>query len=352
MPTTKKKPTTKKRGFQLQARGEGDLKTRYRPQRLSEIAPTFAITKAKKIIAEDPNSSQVFLLVGITGSGKTSLARIIARACVCEAEEGEKPCLECGSCKGLEDSYDFTEVNVARFGKIDDVKDIISGMIYQPSSLRRRIYIFDEVHQLTPASQELLNKVLEEPVGSTLIFLCTSEKKGLKRTLMGRAAPFPFKRMTSAQCETIITQICENEEAEVPDLKTIKDMFRRADGSVRDLLNLLDLWMDDEYEVGLDETEDAPPDIRDMAKALMSQNWPKVARFLQSEKIKTQPESYRIAVTNYIRGCALGSPSFDQAAATALGQLCGTLADQPKIEQYNMLVLRCMRACKARARGR
>lgn len=177
MPTTAKKTTKKKQVFQLTARGEGDLKTRYRPQRLDEIARTFAITKAKKIITGASDSSRVFLFEGITGSGKTTLARVIARAVVCEAEVlDNRPCLTCSSCKCMEHSTDFTEINVADFRKIDDVRDIIADMVYMPRDFPRRIYIFDEVHQLTDASQELLNKVLEEPMPRTLIFLCTTKR--------------------------------------------------------------------------------------------------------------------------------------------------------------------------------
>ena len=132
------------RGFRLVARGEGDLKTRYRPQRLSEAVPSFPITRMKKILT-DPNASRVFLFEGKSGTGKTSVARILARASVCVYEgEDEKPCLECDPCRTMEMLPDFFEINVANFRKIDDTRDTIAGMVYHPQILTKRIYIFDE----------------------------------------------------------------------------------------------------------------------------------------------------------------------------------------------------------------
>jgi len=127
--------------FTLKARGEGDLKHRYRPQRLDELAPTAALTRLQRM-AKDPKS-QVYLFEGPSGTGKTSAARIIARASVCTAA-ADKPCLQCDQCQNMENSVDFIELNIADLRKIDDIREIIEGMRFMPMQLNRKIYIFDE----------------------------------------------------------------------------------------------------------------------------------------------------------------------------------------------------------------
>jgi DNA polymerase III subunit gamma/tau len=332
------------RGFRLVSRGEGDLKTRYRPQTMQEAVPTFPVRRVKNII-EDPNAAQVYLFEGITGTGKTTCARIIARAAICECE-GDKPCLECSACRAMENSRDYTEINVANFRKIDDIRAIIDGMRYLPSELKVRVLIFDEVHQLTPDSQQLLLKVLEEPPRETLIFLCTTEKTGLKRTLISRALEINFKRVTRAHATKIVEQIFEDHDKGQPSDELLNDMFSRADGSIRDLLNLLQAYLDDDYEIGMSEQElEVSPDVKELARALMRKDWQTASGVLQAQKVKKAPESFRIGVSNYLRAIALNKSSVRMDVASALGQIAGTLYGEPPIEQYNLLVLRCLRAC-------
>lgn len=333
------------RGFEIVARGSGDLKTRYRPQRLNEAAPTFPIRRLKKIIT-DPNASQVYMFEGLTGTGKTSCARIIARACICEGD-GELPCLECEACLTLERSPDFFEINVANFRKIDDVRQIIDGMHVSMGFLKRKIYIFDEVHQLTTASQQLLLKALEEPPTGVIVFLCTTEKTGLIRTLTDRAVHIKFNRLQKAHATKIIDKVLEDAGEAAPEIddNTRLDMFRRADGSVRALMNLLQAFLDGDYETGETETEGVTADVRELAKALMSKNWQAASEILKAPGSKKAPEGLRIGVTSYVRAICLNHNNIDLTASFVLSQLSGTLADQPAVEQYNQLVLRCMRAC-------
>ena len=133
--------------FRIKSRGNGDLKTRYRPQTLNEVVPTVTTTRLKKILT-DPNASQVFRFEGLTGAGKTTCARILARASVCSSDE-DKPCLECDNCRQLETCGDFYEVNIADQRGIDDMRALIDGMRAFPFYLTRKIYVLDEVHQLS-----------------------------------------------------------------------------------------------------------------------------------------------------------------------------------------------------------
>lgn len=335
------------RGFRVKSRGDGDLKTRYRPRRLDEIVPTFPLNSAKQFLS-DKNASRVFLFEGNSGAGKTSLARIIARAIVCSSQD-DKPCLSCDACINLETCGDFYEVNSANHRGIDELRSLVDGMSYFPVYLSHKIYILDEVHQITPQAQELLLKALEEPPQHVIIFLCTTQRDGLKRTLLSRTTPIVFKRLTRDQSDRVIDQVIEDHNVSITD-DVKSDLFNRADGSIRELLNELQLYLNGDYEVGATLEEESRGDVAEIANALINKNWLKVASILESQSVKKSPESFRIGVTNYLRATCLKKRSVDaaKAEAFALGQLAGTLskeAGEVPIEQYNVLVLKCLRAC-------
>lgn len=337
------------RGFRLVARGDGPCRDRYRPQRLSEIVPTFSLKEAEAIVS-DPNASRVYLFEGITGCGKTTLARIIARASICEAAEGvERPCLECDACKTMEQSPDYCEINIANFRGIDNIRDNIATMMTFPGYLKRKVYIYDEAHQLTPAAQELLNKVLEEPVGNTLIFLCTTNRKGLKRTLLGRCADTNFKRVSRAQMQKVASQVAEDNGVAAPSDEIFEDMVMRADGSVRDLMNLLDKYLLGTYEIGGESPSDSgmegSPDIFKFVGSVKNQDWASLREILNSDYVKNNPDGYRETVCKFLVRDALSNESINMRVASALGALAGSLSNEPIPEQHNLLVLRCLRAC-------
>lgn len=338
------------RGFKLVSRGEGPLRARYRPQRLSEIVPTFSMKEAEAIIA-NPNGAQVYLFEGLTGCGKTTLARIIARASICEAPAGtEKPCLTCDACTTMERSPDYKEINIADFRGVDSIRDNIATMATYPGYLKRKIYIYDEAHQLTPAAQELLNKVLEEPRPETLIILCTTNRKGLKRTLLGRCSDTNFKRVSRVQMQQIVQQVTQDNGVTAPSEEVFEDMFMKADGSVRDLMNLLDKFLLGTYTCGGNASNDesgaeGSPDIFKLVGAIKQKNWPVLRCLLDSDYIKNNPDGYRETVCKFLVRDALRNNAMDMDVAFALGQLTGSLADEPVGEQHNILVLRCMRVC-------
>jgi len=339
--------------FRIKARGEGDLKTRYRPQKLSEVCPTFHMKDAQSIL-DDPNASQVWLFEGLTGCGKTTLARIISRMAVCECADPdvEKPCLECEMCKEMDISPDFMEINGADARGIEEMRKITPTMNTYGGYLERKILIFDEAQQITPAAQELLNKVLEEPPEHVMIFLCTTNKKGLKRTLLGRCSKINFRRVTFPQANEIIDQVTHDVEQEAPDDKIREDMFRRANGSVRDLLVLLDAYIRGTFKVGSDFVEDevseGSPDIFALVKGLVQKDWETVRRILNTENVKNDPDGYRETVCSFLARDGLNpkkAPGLKMSIATTLGHLAGSLWEEPKREQYSIFVLRCMRAC-------
>jgi DNA polymerase III subunit gamma/tau len=334
--------------FTLKARGEGDLKHRYRPQRLDELAPTAAMTRLQRMV-KDPKS-QVYLFEGPSGSGKTTCARIIARASICEAADPswtEKPCLLCGPCTTMDRSGDFMELNIADLRKIDDIREIIEGMRYMPMQLKRKIYIFDEVHQLTPDSQQILLKTFEEPKPGLLIFMCTTETKGLDRALLDRAEKVSFKTLATEDANVIVNQVLAAAGKEI-DQKTRDEIIGSCDGSARALLNNVQAYLDGGFESQTSIDDAAGEDVKSLVAALMAANWPAAAEVLKRPAVKSKPEGIRIAVESYVRAVILNKPQIDNKALNVLTTMVGTVSTEPGISQYNRLVYKCVKACQAK----
>ena len=214
-------------------------------------------------------------------------------------------------CKNLEISGDFRELNSADARGIDEMRALVDGMKYSPSFLEKKIYVLDEVHQLTSHTQELLLKALEEPPEHVVVFLCTTKREGLKRTLVSRAFPVTFKRITRAHSNKIADQVLTDHGVELgDDAEKVRDeLFSRANGSVRDLLTAIELYMNGDLSSGgIDEPKESG-DVVGMSKALMTKNWSACAEILGRSGVRRSPESFRIGVANYLRGCCLRASS-------------------------------------------
>jgi hypothetical protein len=157
--------------------------------------------------------------------------------------------------------------------------------------------------------------------------------------------------MTRKQCGSIISQVFKDVGGDVPDGAATEDIFRRANGSVRDLLVLLDSYLRGSYKIGSDYSEadvsTASPDIFALVKGLVEKDWPTVSSILRTENVKNDPDGYRETVCEFLARDAL-KPKFTEvrmSIATTLGHLSGSLWEEPRREQYSIFVTRCMRAC-------
>lgn len=330
--------------WKLKKRPGKDLKSSYRPMRLDEAVPTFPLTRVQQL-CENGAKGQVFLFEGPTGVGKTTCARIVAAAAVCPNRTAAGPCLQddCEGCYFL-NGGDIEEINAADFRKIEDARELVKQFRYRPLRLNKRIFILDEVHQVTKDAQQVLLKLFEEPPEHVLVFMCTTETKNMKKTLIDRALTVRFREMTDTQARTIITQILEQEEKEL-DEAIWNELITRSMGSVRALLNGVEAALAGDYD-SMTWTEEGPPEVRTLASALMNQDWNaarKVLKDLETDKA----ESVRIGVENYLRAVTLNQKTVDAALKSAIPMkyIVGTLVDEPKISQYNQLVQRCLRAC-------
>jgi DNA polymerase III delta prime subunit len=288
-----------------------------------------------------------FLLGDFTVTHNTSAARIIARASICEAQD-DKPCMTCGPCRNMENSVDFIELNIADLRKIDDIREIIEGMRFMPMTLNRKIYIFDEVHQLTDSSQQVLLKTFEEPNPGLLIFMCTTQTKGLDKALLDRAEKVSFKSLTPEAAIEIVDQVVKAAGREVS--KEIRgQLIDNCDGSARALLNNVQAYLDGGFDPETIVEEDGGADVKELALALVAGDWPKTADILKRPAVKAKPEGIRIAVESFVRAMVLNSNTINVRAVAALTTLVGTVSTEPGVSQYNRFVFKCVKACQSKA---
>jgi DNA polymerase III subunit gamma/tau len=222
------------------------LARRYRPQRLSELIGQEALVRTLGNALRTGRIAHAFLLTGIRGVGKTSTARIIARALNCIGKDGQgqptpEPCGVCEPCVAIAESrhIDVLEMDAATRTGIDDIREIVEGVRYAPTSARFKVYIIDEVHMLSEKAFNGLLKTLEEPPPHAIFIFATTEVRKVPVTVLSRCQRFDLRRVEGPRLHHHLAQIAEREQVPIePDALAL--IVRAAEGSVRDGLSLLD----------------------------------------------------------------------------------------------------------------
>jgi DNA polymerase-3 subunit gamma/tau len=222
------------------------LARKYRPQTFAQLIGQEALVRTLSNAIQAGRLAHAFLLTGVRGVGKTTTARIIARAVNCIGPDGTggptiEPCGTCEPCLSIaaDRQVDVMELDAASRTGVDDIREIIDGVRYKPVSARYKVYIIDEVHMLSKNAFNALLKTLEEPPEHTKFVFATTEIRKVPVTVLSRCQRFDLRRIDAAELARHLTDVAGREAATLtPGAAAL--LARAADGSVRDGLSLLD----------------------------------------------------------------------------------------------------------------
>lgn len=217
------------------------LYLKYRPFSINELDLSH-VRKALKQIAESGQISHAYLFDGPRGSGKTSAARILARVANCTKYDGVgEPCGKCDACLALSEgsAVDLIEIDAASNRGIDDMRELKQKIRLSPSSMKKKVYIIDEVHMLTKEAFNALLKTLEEPPSHALFVLCTTESHKLPETIISRCTRIKFRKATETEMLRSLGRVVKKEKVKVND-DALKFLASEVDGSFRDGVKILD----------------------------------------------------------------------------------------------------------------
>ena len=221
------------------------LARKYRPQNFQELIGQDILVNTLKNALNDGRLAHAFLLTGIRGIGKTTTARIIAKAFNCEGNNNNKPtfeiCNNCGPCNAITkgNSLDVIEIDAASKTGVDNIREIIESVMYSTNEMRFKIYIIDEVHMLSTAAFNALLKTLEEPPNNTKFIFATTETKKIPATIISRCQRFDLKRIDQEVLINHLKSICVKEDITIDD-ESLKQISSSSEGSMRDALSILD----------------------------------------------------------------------------------------------------------------
>jgi DNA polymerase-3 subunit gamma/tau len=217
------------------------LARKWRPKNFSDTVGQEHDLKALTNALDSGRLHHAYLFAGTRGVGKTTIARVLAKALNCETGVSAEPCGDCGACREIDEGrfVDLIEVDAASRTKVDDTRELLDNVQYAPAKGRYKVYLIDEVHMLSKSSFNALLKTLEEPPPHVKFLLATTDPQKLPVTVLSRCLQFNLKRLTPKLIRDRLAYICEQESIEA-DGAALAMIARAADGSLRDALSLLD----------------------------------------------------------------------------------------------------------------
>lgn len=226
------------------------LYRKYRPATFSDVVGQEHITETLKNELATGKISHAYLFTGTRGTGKTSCAKILAKAVNCAHPNGGDPCGECDSCRAIANGevMDIVELDAASNNGVDDVRELRDQVNFAPATARYRVYIIDEVHMLSKAAFNALLKTLEEPPAHVIFILATTEVNELPATILSRCQRFDFKRIEQSHICSRLSFVAEEEGLSLSEDAALL-IASIADGGMRDALSILDLCAAAETEI-------------------------------------------------------------------------------------------------------
>ena len=220
------------------------LARKWRPRQLQDVIGQSVTLRILHNILQAQRLDYVYLLSGMYGTGKTTLARILAKCVNCAAGVTPTPCDQCAACHAIDQGkcLDFYEIDAATRTKVEDIRDLLDHVPYPPAQVRYKVYLIDEAHMLSTHSFNALLKTLEEPPAHTIFILATTNATTLPATILSRCLQFHLQRLQITDITQRLAHICAAEQVDY-DLPALTVLAEKAKGSLRDALSLLDQAM-------------------------------------------------------------------------------------------------------------
>ncbi len=218
------------------------LYRKYRPTVFSDVVGQDHITKVLRSEISQGTASHAYLFCGSRGTGKTTCAKILAKAISCENPKNGDPCGKCERCRSFESSFDIVEMDAASNNGVDDVRELREKINFMPIEMKKRVYIIDEVHMLSIGAFNALLKTLEEPPEHVMFILATTELNKIPATILSRCKRFDFHRIGTDDIVGRLEYIAEKEEIGI-EKDALRLIATLATGAMRDALSMLELFV-------------------------------------------------------------------------------------------------------------
>ena len=217
------------------------LYRKWRPKVFDDVIGQEHITETLKTQVKTGHLSHAYIFIGTRGTGKTTCARILAKAVNCESPINGNPCNQCKTCRGIDDGsiLDIVELDAASNTGVDNVRDLKEEAVFSPAAAKKRVYIIDEVHMLSLAAFNALLKIIEEPPSHLMFILATTELQKVPATILSRCQRHSFRRIPTQRLAAYLGEIARREKLQL-DESAAMQIGRLAEGGVRDALSILD----------------------------------------------------------------------------------------------------------------
>jgi len=294
---------------------------KWRPQTLSEVLGQEPVTQTLRHAVESGKIAHAYLFCGPRGTGKTSMARILAKAINCSNQASGEPCNTCDMCHSITEgrALDVIEIDAASNRGIDEIRSLREKVNYAPSLARYKVYIIDEVHMLTEAACNALLKTLEEPPGHVIFILATTEAHKVIATIVSRCQRFNFHRLRQTEITDKLKLICEKEGIHI-ESGSLELIARAATGSLRDAENILQqmlAYYGSQIELAQVQTKLGigwDSRVRQLAQYIVNRDVAaglKVINSLNSDGVDLR--QFNLGLVGYLRGLLLAKSRCEEA---------------------------------------